>query len=90
MVYPYSVKFKGVYYKAGMDVPEKDDNVGVANTPSPVVETPTEKAETYTKTEINRMSVADLKELAESVGIENAKETSGAKLKEKLIEYYGL
>jgi hypothetical protein len=90
MVYPYSVKFKGVYYKAGADVPEKDDSVGVVDNAIPFLEESNPEPKTYTKTEINRMAIAELKELAESVGIENAKETSGAKLKEKLIEYYGL
>ena len=42
----------------------------------------------YTKTEINRMSTADLKELAEKNGLDNS--LSGAELKKLLIEYYGL
>ena len=42
----------------------------------------------YTKTEINRMSTADLKELAEKNGLDNS--LSGAELKKLLIEHYGL
>lgn len=42
----------------------------------------------YTKTEINRMSTADLKELAEKNGLDNS--LSGADLKKILIEHYGL
>ena len=50
---------------------------------------PEETKETeYTKTEINRMSTADLKELAENNGLDNS--LSGAELKKLLIEYYGL
>lgn len=50
---------------------------------------PEETKETeYTKTEINRMSTADLKELAEKNGLDNS--LSGAELKKLLIEYYGL
>lgn len=45
---------------------------------------------TYTKTEINRMSTAELKELATSKGIEGAKDMTGAKLKEVLIEKFEL
>ena len=50
---------------------------------------PEETKETgYTKTEINRMSTADLKELAEKNGLDNS--LSGAELKKLLINHYGL
>ena len=50
---------------------------------------PEETTETeYTKTEINRMSTADLKELAEKNGLDNS--LSGAELKKLLINHYGL
>ena len=50
---------------------------------------PEEAKETeYTKTEINRMSTADLKELAEKNGLDNS--LSGAELKKLLINHYGL
>ena len=45
---------------------------------------------TYTKTEINRMNVAELREVAALVGIENAEEESGASLKKILISFFGL
>lgn len=44
----------------------------------------------YTKTEINRMSTAELQNLAEAEGIENAFETSGNELKKILASHYGL
>lgn len=44
----------------------------------------------YTKSEINRMSTAELQNLAAAEGIENAFETSGSKLKEILAERFGL
>lgn len=44
----------------------------------------------YTKTEINRMSTADLQKLAAEQGIENAQATSGAELKEILIAKFNL
>ena len=57
----------------------------------PLIEKVTETAEvTYTKTEINRMSTAELKELATSKGIEGAKDMTGADLKKVLIEKFGL
>ena len=50
---------------------------------------PEEMKETeHTKTEINRMSTADLKELAEKNGLDNS--LSGAELKRLLINHYGL
>ena len=50
---------------------------------------PEETKETeYTKTEINRMSTADLKELAEKNGLDSS--LSGAELKKLLINHYGL
>lgn len=52
---------------------------------------PVESTEaTYTKTEINRMSTAELKELATSKGIEGAEDMTGADLKKVLIEKFGL
>lgn len=60
------------------------------------VESPTQYAEEtpqevkYTKTEINRMSTAELQELADKVGVENAFETSGGELKKILIEHFNL
>ena len=44
----------------------------------------------YTKTDINRMSTADLQALAAEQGIKNATELSGAELKKLLIEKFGL
>lgn len=44
----------------------------------------------YTKSEIQRMSTADLQNLAASEGIENAFETSGNELKKILVEHFGL
>ena len=42
----------------------------------------------YTKTEINRMSTADLKELAKEQGVDD--ELSGADIKKALIKKFGL
>lgn len=48
------------------------------------------KSVSYTKTEINRMSTAELQELAKEQGIENAENITGAELKKILIEKFGL
>ena len=50
---------------------------------------PIEKTEVaYTKTEINRMSTADLKELAKENGIDDG--LNGAEIKKALIDKFGL
>ena len=44
----------------------------------------------FTKTEINRMSTSDLKELALNNNVENADSMSGSELKKVLIKKFGL
>ena len=44
----------------------------------------------YSKSDISRMSTADLKTLAPTLGIEVMEESTGAKLKEEIIEKLGL
>lgn len=55
-----------------------------------VEEANTEEKNKYTKTDINRMSTSELKDLAKSVGFENTEEMTGADLKKNLIEFYNL
>lgn len=97
MIYDHLVKHNGVYYLAGEDVPIEGKTLKGA--PEPIVEK-VEKVETvenkseevekaeekkYTKTEINRMSTKDLRELANSLGIEDNGYV-GSELKTILIE----
>ena len=93
MIYKHQVKYNGKYYPAGTDVPvgekavedKKEDNF------AQYMNEPVESGEeTYTKTEINRMSTADLKALAKSKDVEDAEKMSGAELKKVLIEKFGL
>jgi hypothetical protein len=44
----------------------------------------------YTKTDINRLSTAELKELATNEGIEGAEDKTGGELKKELIEHFNL
>ena len=80
MIFEHQVKYNGVYYPAGTSVP-----VGVKP-----VEDKKPVEEKYTKTDINRMAAAELKELAGKQGIEGAEDMTGAELKKALIEHYGL
>lgn len=103
MKYDHLVKYNGIYYKAGEDVPDsspvslvdgkdapsEDDN---KNTDDVKVETVEQDvvAKTYSKTDINRMSADGLKALAPTFGIEVTEETSGAYLKKEIIAKLGL
>lgn len=79
--YPYIVNRNGVWYSAGMEVPA---DVSLAKAEN------TEIKKTYTKTEINRMSTADLKSFAAENEIKDAELKSGSELKKLLIEKLGL
>ena len=83
MIATHSIKHDGVWYKVGDEVPESNSN----SVPSDFMNPP---ENSYTKTEINRMSTADLKKLASEKGIENAAEINGGDLKKMLIEKFGL
>ena len=75
MIAQNTMKMNGKWYKAG-------EEISLAKPQEEV------KQNQYTKTEINRMSTADLKELAEKNGLDNS--LSGAELKKLLINHYGL
>ena len=76
MKYGYTVKKDGVLYPAGTDV--------LAGEPAK------DSVKTYSKSDISRMSTADLKTLAPTLGIEVTEESTGAKLKEEIIAKLGL
>lgn len=81
MKFDYKVKYKGKWYLPGEEISEE-------TVTEVKEEIPEETA--YTKTEINRMSTADLQKLATDYGISGAEEISGAELKKILIEKFGL
>lgn len=81
MKFDYKVKYKGKWYLPGEEIPEE--------TVTEVKEEISDET-AYTKTEINRMSTADLQKLAAEHGVAGAEEISGAELKKILIEKFGL
>lgn len=81
MKFDYKVKYKGKWYLPGEEIPEE-------TVTEVKEENPEETA--YTKTEINRMSTADLQKLAAEHGVSGAEEISGAELKKILIEKFEL
>lgn len=97
MKYGHIVKLNGVYYQAGEDVPGNIfEGTAVKETLPPysdediVLETKDDTPKQYSKTDINTMKIADLQNLAASVGIDGAEEMTGGELKKRLIDYYGL
>lgn len=103
MVFKHLVKHNGKYYPAGTDVPvggkpvedkKADftvDGKVVGKVKEDVIEITDEeviKENQFTKTEINRMSTADLKELAKENDIDDG--LSGAEIKKALIEKFNL
>lgn len=78
MKYPYIVVKNGIWYTSGQDVPEGADIVV------------SEEKTKYKKTDINKMSTSELKELARTENVENAEDMTGVELKKVLIELFGL
>ena len=86
MKFDHKVKYNGVWYEPGEEIEE-----GVGNTASTnFSEFMTPPAKNFTKTEIKRMSVGNLRELASEYGIEDAEEKTGEELKDCLISVLNL
>ena len=77
MIAQNTMKMNGKWYKAG-------EEISLAR---PHAEA---KQNQYTKTEINRMSTAELQGLALENDIDGAEQMTGAELKKVLIEKFGL
>lgn len=84
MKFDHRVKFKGVLYEIGQDVP-MEENKAIEN-----LNTKPQEVVAYTKTEINRMTTAELQDLAVKNGIDGAESITGAELKKILAEIFGL
>lgn len=98
MVAKHSVKVNGVWYLAGEEIaPAKTDfsidGKVVGKVKKDVIKITDEeviKENQFTKTEINRMSTAELKEVAKLNGVEDADDMTGGELKKVLIDKFGL
>ena len=77
MIAQNTMKINGKWYKAGEEISSAGPQTEV-------------KQNQYTKTEINRMSTAELQTLALENGIDGSNEMTGAELKKILIEHFGL
>lgn len=99
MVAKHSVKVNGVWYRAGEEIaPAKTTNFTidgkvVGKVKEDVIEITDKeviKENQFTKTEINRMSTAELKEVAKLNGVNDADDMTGGELKKVLIDKFGL
>ena len=77
MIAQNTMKMNGKWYKAG-------EEISLAKPQEEV------KQNQYTKTEINRMSTAELQALALENGVDGSNGMTGAELKKVLIEKFGL
>ena len=77
MIAQNTMKMNGKWYKAG-------EEIALAK---PQAEA---KQNQYTKTEINRMSTAELQTLALENDVDGAEQMTGAELKKVLIEHFKL
>ena len=78
MVADHLMKVNGRWYKVGEEISE-----------SPTDEPSPEKTG-YTKTEINKMNVSELRKLAAENGVEDPESINGTDLKSYLISLFGL
>lgn len=85
MKFPYIVIRDGKWYKAGEEVPE-----GTPGQESSDEEIQMPEVFNYKKTDINRMSTADLKELAREHEVLNVDDMTGQDLKEYFITRFNL
>ena len=77
MIAQNTMKMNGKWYKAGEEI----------SLAKPQAEA---KQNQYTKTEINRMSTAELQELALENNVDGAEQMTGSELKKVLIDKFGL
>lgn len=82
----HSIKINGKWFKAGEELPALNSykEQEVKNTVD------TKEKKSYKKSDIFRMSTAELQALAESEGIENATELTGSELKTILVKHFNL
>lgn len=95
MIAQNTMKINGKWFYAGQEIEGAEDSAldfyeytNQPETDMPYVNVPSEKR--HTKTEIYRMSTAELKEFAAQLGIENANDLTGGEIKKILVDKLGL
>lgn len=97
MIAQNTMKVNGKWYYAGQEIAEVDKStsdfskhMNPLEEKLPFSDVEFEEPKQYTKTEINRMSTAELKAFAAEHEVDNAENMTGAELKKVLIEKLGL
>ena len=98
MKFTYLVRHNGIDYPIGADVPVEDKgNKVVAEKKEevkaePIVEEvkPNDTTNSYTRTEINRLTAEELRRLGAELGIKGAEDKSGSQLKRIIPEHLGI
>lgn len=86
MTFDHKVKYNGKWYMPGEEITEGAER-SVSSDFSNYMNKPETK---YTKTEIYRMPVAELRKTALNIGVEKAESMTGTELKEYLINFFDL
>lgn len=86
MKFPYVVRHNGIDYPIGADVPIEEP----AGDKEAKAAESGETGKGYSRTEINRMPIADLRALAESLGVRNAQSFNGTELKRAVIDFLNI
>lgn len=87
MIAQNTMKVNGKWFYAGQEIEEVEK---FTSDFSQHMNPPETEENRYTKTEINRMSTAELKAFAKEQSVDNAEDMTGAELKKVLIEKLGL
>lgn len=87
MKFPYHVTHNGIDYEPFEEVPMGESKKVVETV---VEEEPVKAEPKLTKTDINRMPINELKELADKVGIKDLNTKTGSDLKKELIKKLNL
>lgn len=88
MIYPYRVKFNGVVYPAGFDVPI--ETVEVKEEKATPNEDVAKTSYSYTRTDIQRMTREVAEPLAKELGVKNTEGKRLMEIKKLMIEKLGI
>lgn len=86
MIAQSTVKMNGKWYKVGEEIPQANFPENMMNYPSE----PYTEEKQYTRTDISRMNVCDLRRLALENGVCDVQKMKSADLKKSLLEILGL
>ena len=90
MKYPYSVKYNGIWYAAGEEIPAAEPTKEVVKEPVNPIREEVKAEKTVTKTDLIRMNAAALKKLATENGIKDVDDKTRSELIQAITDKLGL